>query len=554
MFILVTLCLSKTGVIKSDTLLDHLWKFAICAPLLLVCVQAVAVDSSVTWNVASWFLIHQSPSEIHSASPQFEQKPTVQIQEAFQRHPSEQSSEVTNSDENFAHENSILPLLGSASKSEILSDSPSQRPLAASSERESEFSEEEVHESKTTSMLDETLKQTEAATESISPAASNLRVSNRFARSFRIDHTLRTFVLLLPILFFGCITKLLIQFWRVSNKLKGCEETQSALVLSLLEQFQNKLNCHRKVKVLEAKSQIEPAACGVWNWKIVIPENLEQKLCAKEIEAILAHELAHLQRHDPAFSIVMQAVRGCLFWQPLNFIAIRNWRMAAERCCDANAVRSGVDQFTLARCLTNVAAWKMSPVPTFGVGASTSLLTGRIERLVGNSISVDRWSKGWRRQLRRGLLLSVFISAVFLSPRFSWTVEKTEHFVPKPVENSEKSDNSSVHTDLFLGPNSSSSREPSRHRSVETHSDEAVLAQEIQLLTNDLSYALKLLDDQEEDPEIRVTISSIQKQLNRLRSHHSEIEQFGKLAGGESQENAFPLTSSLPPHPAGEKE
>ena len=64
-------------------------------------------------------------------------------------------------------------------------------------------------------------------------------------------------------------------------------------------QLQQQLDAYR-ITLCE-HAQIGPAACGITKPMIVLPHGVLHAIKASELEAVLAHEIAHLRRRDPLF-------------------------------------------------------------------------------------------------------------------------------------------------------------------------------------------------------------------------------------------------------------
>ena len=67
--------------------------------------------------------------------------------------------------------------------------------------------------------------------------------------------------------------------------------------------------------------------------------------------ALLAHELAHLERRDPAWRLLQRAALLPLAWHPLARHAVRRLEALAEDACDARAAEWTGDGRALAECL-----------------------------------------------------------------------------------------------------------------------------------------------------------------------------------------------------------
>jgi beta-lactamase regulating signal transducer with metallopeptidase domain len=81
-----------------------------------------------------------------------------------------------------------------------------------------------------------------------------------------------------------------------------------------------------------------PAAVGVLRPRIVLPADFAQRYSARERELVLAHEAAHLARHDTRVNAATAILR-CLAWfNPLAHVMAHAVRIDQELACDARVV------------------------------------------------------------------------------------------------------------------------------------------------------------------------------------------------------------------------
>jgi hypothetical protein len=104
-----------------------------------------------------------------------------------------------------------------------------------------------------------------------------------------------------------------------------------------------------------------PLATGVLRPEIVLPARV-QSLYAEHQHPILAHELAHVVRREPAWRLVALLIDRVLFFQALNRVASDRMAACAELASDDWAARHTDEPLALARCLTEVASWLL-PAP-----------------------------------------------------------------------------------------------------------------------------------------------------------------------------------------------
>ncbi len=69
--------------------------------------------------------------------------------------------------------------------------------------------------------------------------------------------------------------------------------------------------------------------------ELLLPSALLERLGSDELDAVLAHELAHLRRRDPHVRWLELAAMTLFWWHPVTWWARHNLRRAEERSCDA---------------------------------------------------------------------------------------------------------------------------------------------------------------------------------------------------------------------------
>lgn len=116
---------------------------------------------------------------------------------------------------------------------------------------------------------------------------------------------------------------------------------------------------------------------------------------------VLAHELAHVRRHDWAWLIAMEVARAVYIWHPLMWLAVRAAREHAEHACDDIVLEGGTTPSSYAQVLVDLAAAAGSrPSSIVTAMANVSSLERRIEIMLDGSIShapgraPSRWLAG----------------------------------------------------------------------------------------------------------------------------------------------------------------
>jgi hypothetical protein len=208
------------------------------------------------------------------------------------------------------------------------------------------------------------------------------------------------------------VSLVVMQLLRLHSCFLGAELLSSGPLRESLDDLLQRSSITRTVRLLSATNCSEPLAFGFFRWNIVLPKHTIGRLGAAEIDALLAHEMAHLVRHDFWWLWVGNMLCCCAPFQPLNFLARRRWQQAAEYLCDDWAVDHGVESLCLARCLVRIAEWRLKPQPclaVFASGPAHSILFHRVTRLISRESNSD--GLGWHR---RGAGITVAMVASLL--------------------------------------------------------------------------------------------------------------------------------------------
>lgn len=144
-----------------------------------------------------------------------------------------------------------------------------------------------------------------------------------------------------------------------------------------------------------APVRMSPAVTPAPRVEIVVPARLAASLPAGQLDALLAHELAHVRRRDPWLRPLELGIVALWWWHPVAWWARRNLREAEERACDDLVVRhlpSGARDY--ADALVGSAAFLSNPrVPTpalatgFGIRNLEERLTMILDRRSSRPLS-----------------------------------------------------------------------------------------------------------------------------------------------------------------------
>ena len=184
-----------------------------------------------------------------------------------------------------------------------------------------------------------------------------------------------------------------------------------------VSQLATRMGIGRPVDVVMSIRSEGPGAIGWLRPLILLPPATVMGLTTTQLDAVLAHELAHIRRHDYAVNIMQMVAETLLFYHPAVWWVSKRLRIERELCCDDEAVRVCGDRAAYARALVTMAKLQS---PTMAMGVAGGSLSDRIHRLLGFPSDAQSATVGaGGHETRRPALLAVAaIAAVLISITF----------------------------------------------------------------------------------------------------------------------------------------
>lgn len=173
--------------------------------------------------------------------------------------------------------------------------------------------------------------------------------------------------------------------WMLTERLR--REPAGALARDwqeTLARLARQLRVSRPVRLCESALVEVPTVIGCLRPVILVPASALTGLSAQQLEALLAHELAHIRRHDYFCNLLQSVVETVLFYHPAVWWLSGRVRVEREHACDDLAVRATGDVLVYARALATLETLrgrKANP-RTLAVAANGGILMQRIQRLI----------------------------------------------------------------------------------------------------------------------------------------------------------------------------
>jgi beta-lactamase regulating signal transducer with metallopeptidase domain len=163
-------------------------------------------------------------------------------------------------------------------------------------------------------------------------------------------------------------------------------------IQALARKIAGRLALDRIVGVFESSAVSVPVMIGWMRPVVLLPAAALAGLSVPQVEALIAHELAHVRRHDYLVNLLQSAVETLLFYHPAVWWVSGRMRVDRELCCDDVALEV-CDRIVYATALSDLAA--MTTPPRMALAATDGPLLNRVRRILGGSVDGQESGSGW---------------------------------------------------------------------------------------------------------------------------------------------------------------
>ncbi|HTD34389.1 MAG TPA: M56 family metallopeptidase, partial [Candidatus Elarobacter sp.] len=137
----------------------------------------------------------------------------------------------------------------------------------------------------------------------------------------------------------------------------------------------------RRARIGTSRTVATPTAIGYLHPAVVLPENFAERVDAREWDAVVAHECAHLARGDDWAKAIQSALLRAGWWLPGLWVLNRALDLERELASDERAAaQTGARRY--AACLLRLATDRGTDALAPAFGARRSHVAIRVERLV----------------------------------------------------------------------------------------------------------------------------------------------------------------------------
>ncbi len=152
------------------------------------------------------------------------------------------------------------------------------------------------------------------------------------------------------------------------------------------------LGLRAAARVRQSARVAVPVLAGFLRPVVLVPAAALTGLTPAALEALIAHELAHLARRDPLVNLLQALLETLLFFHPAVWWVSRRLRVEREFCCDELVVRRVADPLAYAQALLDMETLRSGPrtAGAAALAADGGSLVNRIRRILAADPALPR--------------------------------------------------------------------------------------------------------------------------------------------------------------------
>jgi uncharacterized protein (TIGR03435 family) len=171
-------------------------------------------------------------------------------------------------------------------------------------------------------------------------------------------------------------------WWSVQRLSRTAFDSPPSRFIAEAERLSLRLGLRRALRVVDSIDIDTPTVVGWLKPVVLLPVAAMANLTPAQVEAVLAHELAHVRRHDVLVNLLQVVAETALFYHPAVWWVSSQIRAEREHCCDEIATSVCGDAITYAEALVELERWR-TDTAALALTATGGPLLRRVRRILG---------------------------------------------------------------------------------------------------------------------------------------------------------------------------
>ncbi|HEX3940687.1 MAG TPA: M56 family metallopeptidase [Acidobacteriaceae bacterium] len=243
-------------------------------------------------------------------------------------------------------------------------------------------------------------------------AALNVPVSAAVQAEFHPQNLRLTLLMLAWLAGFLAVLGLRSTQWRgIAKILHAAKPLTEGREIEMLRRMERLVGLPKQIEMRLSQESLEPGIVGVFSPVLLWPEGISGHLDDAQLEAVLAHEICHVQRRDNLTSSLHLLVEAVFWIYPLVWWLEKPLIAERERACDEEVLRLGRQPQTYAESILKVCEFCVESPLTCVSGITGADLKKRIVRIMTASLG-EGLSGGRKALLAAAAVVAIAVPIV----------------------------------------------------------------------------------------------------------------------------------------------
>ena len=204
----------------------------------------------------------------------------------------------------------------------------------------------------------------------------------------------------------------LVRYRKISAALRDAVPLRDGREVEALGRLASVGGVRRKIDIFLSPASLEPGVLGIARPALVWPEGISDRLEDAHLDAILAHEVWHVRRHDNLAAMVHMLVEAIFWFHPLVWWLGARLVEERERACDEEVLQAGSDRQVYAESILKICEFCVGSPLACVSGVTGADLKKRIVHIMTKNVA-SKLTFSRKLLLSMAGILSVLLPVVY---------------------------------------------------------------------------------------------------------------------------------------------
>jgi uncharacterized protein (TIGR03435 family) len=204
----------------------------------------------------------------------------------------------------------------------------------------------------------------------------------------------------------------LVRYRKISAALRHAVLLREGREVEALDRLASVGGVRKKIDIFLSPASLEPGVLGIARPALVWPAGISDRLEDAHLDAILAHEVWHVRRHDNLAAMVHMLVEAVFWFHPLVWWLGGRLVEERERACDEEVLQSGSDRQVYAESILKICEFCVGSPLACVSGVTGADLKKRIVHIMTKNVA-SKLNFSRKLLLSMAGILSVLLPVVY---------------------------------------------------------------------------------------------------------------------------------------------